>query len=402
MTKAVFGWQNLVLSGAVSSSAELAVLGAGQLQNPHGATSTSWQSPPGTTSAWLQVDAGAVASWGAMSLHNTNLTPAATVRWRAGPVESFAAPVSLPTDSLAGASIGGNTIRVGTTVVADGSTATVYRNSSTSFAYVQAFATLAADVTYTLRVRAQRITGSGTAGFIVVAEYNGGAGLLRTFQTMAAVPATGPGEYSVTFTNRVAGTYAMYFFADSGSVGDVALWNASIQGVPTYDSGVLSGTVSPGYRQSVLVPTAAQSGRYLRCDISDPTNPEGFLRVAQMFGGPVVRPSANIGFQTAFSRAAQLPSLRSRGGQLFTDYRYSERAWAVSLPNITDAESWDFAQEMLRIAEDGDNVLLVPFPLGTNSAREAVFGPISGAAPMTYPAASAAWRSWACTITERL
>lgn len=79
---AYIAWENAFLSGTVSASAETVGLGAGQVQNAQGATSTAWQTPLGTTSAWLQVDGGAGAAWRVLSLHRTNLTTTATVRWR--------------------------------------------------------------------------------------------------------------------------------------------------------------------------------------------------------------------------------------------------------------------------------------------------------------------------------
>jgi hypothetical protein len=86
---AMFGWESLVLSSTVSASAEVSGLGAGQLQNLHGATATAWQTPVGTTTAWLLLDAGVAAVWRALGLFRTNLTPAATVRWRIGPAEAL-------------------------------------------------------------------------------------------------------------------------------------------------------------------------------------------------------------------------------------------------------------------------------------------------------------------------
>jgi hypothetical protein len=70
-------------------SAQVSGLGAGQLQNPHGATATARQTPVGTTSAWLLLDAGGAALWRALGLFRTNLTPAMTIRWRIDPTEGL-------------------------------------------------------------------------------------------------------------------------------------------------------------------------------------------------------------------------------------------------------------------------------------------------------------------------
>lgn len=170
----------------------------------------------------------------------------------------------------------------------------------------------------------------------------------------------------------------------------------------TYDSGTLTGTVAAGYRQSLHIAPTQQSGRYVRVDINDPTNPEGRLRVAQMFAGRVVRPVRNIGFDSAFAREAEAPAVVTRGGQQFPTFRYARRSWRVSLPSLDAADVWTLTQALQIAAQDGSNVLFIPFPTGANVAREAVFGTVSGASGVGWPSQSPAMRAWAATITERL
>jgi hypothetical protein len=180
------------------------------------------------------------------------------------------------------------------------------------------------------------------------------------------------------------------------------LGNDALFASPVYDSGPLGGTVAPGYRQSVHVLPAEISARYLRVDIADPLSPDGFLRVGQMFAGPARRPLRNFGFQSAFQRSAEAPVLRTRGGQRFTDYRYAERAWSLSLPSLATADVWPLVQELQRSAETGANLLFIPFPAGADIAREAVFGTLSAASAVTWPSQTPRLRAWSATITERL
>lgn len=265
MTNCLFGLpgENRVLAGALSASAEAAGLGASQLANEHGATSTSWQTSAGTTAAWWQLDGGGGATWDALTIHNANLTASATVRWR------------LSNDPAFGTSI--------------------------------------------------------------------------------------------------------------------------------YDSGTLSATVVLGYRQSVHVLPSTQTARYLRCDLADAANPEGVLRVAQAFAGPVRRPVRNFSYAaTSFRRAANVGAQRSRGGQTYADFRFAERAWAIGLPTLTRDEAWTLAQELQRQAEAGGNVLFVPAPAGSHVAREAVFGLLSAAGEIGRQQGVPLLRTWSLTITERL
>jgi hypothetical protein len=86
MGVSMFGWRNAVpaatLAAGTSSPAGLDVA---QLQNDQGSAATAWQKP-GTT-ATLTIDTRSFASvWRILALFRTNLTAAATLRWRLGPV----------------------------------------------------------------------------------------------------------------------------------------------------------------------------------------------------------------------------------------------------------------------------------------------------------------------------
>jgi hypothetical protein len=265
MTNCIFGLpdDNRVLTGALSASAAATGLGASNLADDHGATSTSWQTPAGTTSAYFQLDGGGGATWDVLGFFNSNLTPAATVRWRLSDDATFATSIS--------------------------------------------------------------------------------------------------------------------------------------------DSGVLSGPVVAGYRQALRVLAATVTARYLRVDIADTANPEGVLRVAQAFAGVARRPTRNFSYTgTTFRRAASVGAQRSRGGQTFADFRFSERAWAIGLPTLGRDEAWTLAQDLQRQAEAGGNVLFIPNPEGSHLAREAVFGLLSAAGEIGRPQGAPLLRSWSLTITERL
>jgi hypothetical protein len=262
MTNAAFGFDNWALTGELTASAAVAGLGADHLANPHGATATSWQTPVGTTSAHVVLDAGAAVSWGGFALCNTNLMPAATLRWRLSDDASFATAI--------------------------------------------------------------------------------------------------------------------------------------------YDSGILSGAVAAGYRQAAHVLPSAVTARYLRVDIVDPGNPAGFLRAAQLYAGPIVRPARNIGYETAFARAVDAPAITTRGGQEFPILRHTRRSWRISLPSLGEDEVWPLVDALHLAAADGRNVLFLPFPTGQHIARDAVFGRLTDPAPITWPHPTPARRAWSCTITERL
>jgi hypothetical protein len=242
----------------------------------------------------------------------------------------------------------------------------------------------------------------------------------------ASVGGLGPGQMqgdlgaTSTSWQTPAGATSAHVVVDAGAAvawGAFGLFNANLTPAATvrwrvgsdpafatwaYDSGTPSGTVAAGYRQSLHMPPTTQTARYMRVDIADPTNPEGVLRVAQMFAGAVRRPVRNFGFESAFARVSEFPAARTRGGQVIPDFRWAERAWAISFPSLADADVWSLAQELQRSAETGGNVLFVPFPSGADVSREAVFGLLSGASPVGWPFPAPGSRRWSVTITERL
>ena len=84
MANCIFGWSNLILSGVLTAGSSASGLDVGKLQTQHGSPSTAWQTAAGVTTSWFALDAGIATAWDAFSLHRTNLTPSARVRWRIG------------------------------------------------------------------------------------------------------------------------------------------------------------------------------------------------------------------------------------------------------------------------------------------------------------------------------
>lgn len=106
MANAIFGYQNRVPAASLTGSTAAAGLDVTQLQNDTGVASTAWQTT--TTAGTLTIDSGSDAStWRAFLLARTNLTAAATVRWRVGSVESLIeAPQALSANFSGGAPAG--------------------------------------------------------------------------------------------------------------------------------------------------------------------------------------------------------------------------------------------------------------------------------------------------------
>lgn len=86
MGNSALGWINRVTTGALSVVSSATNMGTGSLQDDQCSSDSAWQTPSGTlTNAWLLIDSGSSAStWRAFGLFRTNLTAAATVRWKVG------------------------------------------------------------------------------------------------------------------------------------------------------------------------------------------------------------------------------------------------------------------------------------------------------------------------------
>lgn len=82
MSTLAIGWTNRARTGTFTASSAADGLGPDNLQSDHGSSASAWQTEVGVTAADLVLDGGAGATWGACSLHRTNLTSGATTRWR--------------------------------------------------------------------------------------------------------------------------------------------------------------------------------------------------------------------------------------------------------------------------------------------------------------------------------
>jgi hypothetical protein len=78
----LLGWRNLLRTATLTASAQATGLGPNKLKSDQGGAWDAWQTPAGTTTATLQGTLAAPDAVRAMSLHRTNLTGQAQLRWR--------------------------------------------------------------------------------------------------------------------------------------------------------------------------------------------------------------------------------------------------------------------------------------------------------------------------------
>lgn len=82
----ILAWDNQGDLALISAGSEKASLPASNVQQPH--LSRQWHTLSGVTSSYLIFDRGSATSCSLAALLGTNLTPAATVRWRASTLDA--------------------------------------------------------------------------------------------------------------------------------------------------------------------------------------------------------------------------------------------------------------------------------------------------------------------------
>jgi hypothetical protein len=169
-----------------------------------------------------------------------------------------------------------------------------------------------------------------------------------------------------------------------------------------YDSGTLPAGVVPGYGQAVHVLPQTVRRRYMRVDIDDPANPDGFIRIGLAYGGPVWQPSINIGPGSSIGREQGGTEVVTRGGQEYVKQDWQRRACDIELEALSDSEAIRDIYELDRIARAGGNVLLIPRPGSPHLARETIFGRLRETSSIGFPYQGSALRNWRGRITERL
>jgi hypothetical protein len=171
-------------------------------------------------------------------------------------------------------------------------------------------------------------------------------------------------------------------------------------GSDAYDSGSISAGVIPGILQAVKDLGAEHTARYLRVEIDDATNPDGFLTAGLLYAGPVWQPPRNFVVGTEEKVDSGTTITRTRGGQEYPVIGWQQRRRAVSWELLDEADLYGDIAALERVARSGANVLLVPFP-GAYEAQTALLGLLTTDGS-SIPHTRRDLRTWRATITERL
>lgn len=106
-----------------------------------------------------------------------------------------------------------------------------------------------------------------------------------------------------------------------------------------------------------------RSGRYLRIDILDQGNPDGFFQLGRIFAGPAISPTVNVAWGMGegwdFSGTAIESAL---GGAEFFDEREGVRLIRFTLQHLDTTEAYGKFMEMVRRSGVSKEVFVIPDP----------------------------------------
>lgn len=133
--------------------------------------------------------------------------------------------------------------------------------------------------------------------------------------------------------------------------------------------GYLNPQVAANYTiSSFAVLTTAVQARYLRINIVDGDNADGYIQAGRLICGPSYRPSTNYGFGAQFEFVDESRVVKSRGGQTFVDEVERFRRARFELINLPEAEIFsnvfNAIDRQRGIAKD---ILIIPQPDDPNT-----------------------------------
>jgi hypothetical protein len=127
--------------------------------------------------------------------------------------------------------------------------------------------------------------------------------------------------------------------------------------------GVLSTEEAAQYTIAVHHPMpAAVLAEYLRVDLDDAGNPDGYLELGRPYVAAAWQPGANMSWDWSIHIQDDSETERSRGGQLYATRIEQYRVASLSLDWLTDDEVMGQVMELDRIAGVTGDVLVIPRP----------------------------------------
>jgi len=153
--------------------------------------------------------------------------------------------------------------------------------------------------------------------------------------------------------------------------------------------GYLNITIAAEYTiSSFNVLTSPVQARYLRIDISDPDNTDGYLQAGRLIAGPAYKPSINYANGVQFEFVDESRITKSRGGQTFVDEVERFRRIRFELINLPENEMFQNVFNAIdRLRGVAQDILVIPQPdEPTTWITQNIYGRIAQTQPITNSA----------------
>lgn len=181
--------------------------------------------------------------------------------------------------------------------------------------------------------------------------------------------------------NNLSGGSTVRFRVWSGAAwdGNLVYDSGTLNGARTIEWGQLRWGVDPWGgvyaadlpRHFVRVLDQAVAGQSFQIDISNATNPDGYLEVGRLFIGPVLQPAYNADYDNVLTPVDTSEHTRMADGTLATDEGVQYRRFEFALSWLSDTERGRFFTA-LRRAGRRQEVLVCLYP-GDSDAQSARF-----------------------------
>ena len=153
--------------------------------------------------------------------------------------------------------------------------------------------------------------------------------------------------------------------------------------------GYLNITVAAQYTISTFaVLSSPVQARYMRIDISDADNTDGYIQAGRLIAGPAYKPSINYGNGIEFEFVDDSRVTKSRGGQTFIDEIERFRRIRFDLINLPENEMFQNVFNAIdRLRGVAQDILIIPQPdEPTTWITQNIYGRITQTSPIVNSA----------------
>lgn len=229
---------------------------------------------------------------------------------------------------------------------------------------------------------------------------------LTCAQALSITPVTNLQTIQPTDITRTSGTSAT-IVADRGSqqyfnrvstlftnTTSAATWRirasntiADLTGTPLFDSGIMTFWASDTLddrRHSLLFLSGSILAQYIQIDISDPTNPDGFLSLGRLFIDDAWQSTRNFSYGVGIGFIDRSTLTRSKsGGLTFPTGQPAAPTISGKIAFLSEDEVLTNMYEIERVCGTSKDVLLITNPVaGTHRHKKIIYGLLTKLAPI--------------------